>query len=184
VDSSFLPELRERPAENLDELNSLFSAWLEQGYHHWTNREIGETPAARFARALADIRLPDPVRLRDVFLWQEKRTVDKASQFSLQNNRYEVDPRLAGGKIQIRYDPFDLSVIQVWSDGQRFDDAQPHELVRQHDRRVKPRPENEVSLSRSGLSYLNLLLERHRSEAKQDLGGISFHRDKEGQDDV
>jgi hypothetical protein len=112
VDSSFLPELRARPAKNLEELNSLFSAWLEQGYHHWTNRETGETPAARFARGLSDIRLPDPARLAQVFLWRESRRVDKTGQFSLQNNRYEVDPSLAGRRIQLRYDPFDLSVTR------------------------------------------------------------------------
>jgi transposase InsO family protein len=58
VDCSFLPELKARPAKTLEELNALFGAWLEQGYHHWPNRETGETPAARFARG--DGRHPPP----------------------------------------------------------------------------------------------------------------------------
>jgi len=138
VDFSFLPELKARPAETLEELNALFAAWLEQGYHHWENRETGETPAARFARALGDIRLPDPARLAQVFLWKKSLKADKTAQVSLEGNRYEVDPRLARRKVELRYDPFDLSTVQVWYDGRRFDDARPYDLVRQHDRPVRP----------------------------------------------
>jgi len=187
VDSSFLPELRARPAASLEELNALFGAWLEQGYHHWPNREIGETPAARFARGMADIRLPDPARLAQVFLWREDRGVDKTSQVPLQGNRYEVDPRLAKRRVELRYDPFDLSTIQVWCDGQRFDDARPYDLVREHDQRVRPRNQDQVALPATGLSYLDLLLGKHQAEARATLGRIAFHRarpDKEDESDV
>jgi len=91
-----------RPAKNLEELNALFAAWLEQGYHHRKGRETAETLAARFARGMADIRLPDPARLAEVFLWQEERRVDKTGQLSLQGRRYEVDPHLAGTRMRAR----------------------------------------------------------------------------------
>jgi putative transposase len=102
VASSFVPELTARPVETIEELNVLFGAWLEQGYHHWVNRETGETPAARFARGLADIRLADPLRLAEVFLWQEPRDADRTGRVSLQGNHYEIDPRLAGRKVDLR----------------------------------------------------------------------------------
>jgi transposase InsO family protein len=183
VDSSFLPELKARPAGNLEELNALFAAWLEQGYHHWTNRETGETPAARFARGLGDIRLPDPARLVQVFLWKKSLKADKTSQLSLEGNRYEVDPRLARRKVELRYDPFDLSTVQVWCDGRRFDDARPYDLVRQHDRRVRPQDRDEMTLPKTGLSYLDLLLGKHEAEAKTALGRIAFHRPEPKEDD-
>jgi len=186
VDFSFLPELKARPAETLEELNALFAAWLEQGYHHWKNRETGETPAARFARALGDIRLPDPARLAQVFLWKKSLKADKTAQVSLEGNRYEVDPRLARRKVELRYDPFDLSTVQVWYDGRRFDDARPYDLVRQHDRRVRPPVQEEMALPSTGLSYLDLLLGKHETEARTALGRISFHRPqpKEDESDV
>jgi len=93
VDSSFLPELPKRPAQTLEELNALWGGWVEQGYHHWTNRETGEAPAAPFARGIADIRFPNPVHLAETFLWREERRVDKTGQVSLQGNRYEVQSR-------------------------------------------------------------------------------------------
>jgi len=186
VDSSFLPELVARPAKTLDELNALFSAWLEQGYHHWPNRETGEKPAAPFARGLGDIRLPDPARLAQVFLWKKSLRADKTGLLSLEGNRYEVDPRLAQRKVEVRYDPFDLSIVQVWCDGRRFEDARPYDLVRQHDRRVRPQDQDEVTLPKTGLSYVDLLLDKHEAEARAALGRISFHRPqpKEDKSDV
>ncbi len=187
VDSSFLPELRKRPAKTLEELNALFSARVEQGYHHWPNRETGETPAARFSRGMADIRLPDPARLAEVFLWREDRRVDRTGQVPLQGNRYEVDPRLAGRRVQLRYDPFGLSVIQVWYDGRGFDDARPCRLVREHVQRVRPQEEDAAALPATGLSYLDLLMGKHQAEARAALGRTAFHRagpKKEDESDV
>lgn len=184
VESSFLSELKARPAATLEELQTLFGAWLEQGYHHWVNRETGETPSARFARSLGDIRLPDPVRVQQAFLWTEERRVDKTACLSLQGNRYEVDPRLVRCKVLLRYDPYDLSVIQVWHEGRRYPEAAPFELVREHDQRVKPAPARTAELARTGLSYLNLLLDKHEREAGKALARIPFAKLEEDEQDV
>jgi len=45
-----------------------------------------------------------------------------------------VNSELAGTKVQLRYDPFDLSVIQVWKDDKRWNDARTIDLTRRHDR--------------------------------------------------
>jgi transposase InsO family protein len=173
VESSFLSELKVRPAATMEELQTLFSAWLEQAYHHWINRETRETPADRFARGLGNIRLPDPVRVQQAFLWTEKRWVDKTACLSLQGNRYEVDPRLARCKVLLRYDPYDLSAIQVWHEGRRYPDAALFELVREHDRRVAP-PVRPAELPRTGLSYLELLKDKHNREGDRALDRIAF----------
>ncbi len=186
VDSSFLPELRAFPVDSLAELNRLFTAWLEQGYHHRPNRETAQTPSARFARALEDIRLPDPARVAEVFLWQEERRVDNTGRVSLGGNRYEVDSRLAQRKVQLRYDPFDLSRLQVWHEGTRYPDAIPYQLVREHDQRVRPGPRPPAELPATGLSYLKLLLKRHQDEARAALAEIPFRtiQKEEDSDDV
>jgi transposase InsO family protein len=183
VESSFLCELKVRPAGTLEELRILFSAWLEQGYHHWTNRETRETPVNRFARGLGSIRLPDPVRIQQAFLWTEERRVDKTACLSLQGNRYEVDPRLARRKALLRYDPYDLSVIQVWHEDRRYPDATPFQLVRERDQRVAP-PVRPAELPRTGLSYLKLLVEKHDREADRALDRIAFTKLEEDGKDV
>jgi putative transposase len=183
VESSFLTELRLDPVTGLEELNRRFGAWLEQGYHHWQHREIGDSPSARFARALDSIRLPDPVRVREIFLWAETRTVDRTGCVKLQGNRYEVDSRLTGLKVQLRYDPYDLSSIEVWHDQSRYPDAIPAKLIRERDHRV-PEPPRPAQAPRTGLNYLKLLLDKHQQEAQAALGRIPFRNLKEDEQDV
>jgi len=137
---------------------------------------------ARFARGLDDLRLADPVRLAEVFLWEEECWVDKTGQVSFQGNRYEVDPRLVRRKVKLRYDPFDLSTVQVWAHGRRFD-ARPFELVREHDQRVKPPGDDPALRPRTGLSYLDLLFQRHEDEAREALGRICSGRARPREDD-
>jgi hypothetical protein len=158
----------------MEELQTLFGAWLEQGYHHWVNRETGETPAARFGRSLASIRLPDPVRVQEAFLWTEERRVDKTACLTLQGNRYEVDPRLARHKVLLRYDPYDLACVQVWHQDRQYPDAIPFELVREQDERIRPAPARPAELGRTGLSYLDLLRDKHEQEAGKVLARIPF----------
>jgi transposase InsO family protein len=174
VESSFLIELQARPAGELEELQTLFGAWLEQGYHHWVNRETGETPSTRFGRSLASIRLPDPVRVQEAFLWTEERRVDKTACLTLQGNRYEVDPQLARHKVLLRYDPYDLACVQVWHQDRQYADAVPFELVRERDERIRPAPARPAELARTGLSYLDLLRDKHEQEAGKVLARIPF----------
>lgn len=183
VEGSFLTELRLDPVATLEEINQRFAAWVEQGYHHWPHRETGEAPGARFARALDSIRLPDPVRVREIFLWAERRVVDRTGCVKLQGNRYEVDSRLMGLKCQLRYDPYDLSSIEIWHDGTRYPDAIPARLVRERDQRV-PEPPRPAAAPRTGLNYLKLLLDKHQAESQTVLHRIPFRNLKEDEQDV
>lgn len=174
VDSSFSTELKLHPVNTLAELNALWEAWLEQGYHQWKNRETGKMPVERFMEGLPDIRLPDPVRLAEIFLWQEQRRVDKTGCVSLQGNRYEVDQALCGKTVSLRYDPFDLTRIQVWHEKKRLADAIPHQLSRQMDHRVRLGPEAKPELPGTGVSYLGLLRQKHDDQARATLGRLNF----------
>ena len=48
------------------------------------------------------------------FLWREKRKVRRNATISFQSNTYQVDPSLAGRSLELRYDPFDLSRIELY----------------------------------------------------------------------
>jgi putative transposase len=96
----------------LAELNRLFSAWLEVVYHRRVHSETGQAPPARFEHAGAP-PLPTPALLREAFLSSQQRTVTKTATVSLHGNQYEVDPALAGRKVELVFDPFDLTRIEV-----------------------------------------------------------------------
>ncbi len=175
VQRSFIPEVVRLAPKTLEQLNEFFWAWLEQFYHHHVHTETGQTPATRFARGPGEIRLADPLALTAAFLWREKRKVDKTGCFSFQGNRYEVPAHLAGATIEIRYDPFDLSRLQVFHNGQAVGEARPLELHRKTDERVEVPPEDKTNKPVPKLSYLELLRKKHVDALKEELGRIRFY---------
>ena len=56
--------------------------------------------------------------------------MDKTGCIRLCGNTYETDSKLARQKVAVRYNPFNLSEIQVWQDEKRYADAVPVELNR------------------------------------------------------
>ncbi|MBM3459301.1 MAG: DDE-type integrase/transposase/recombinase, partial [Armatimonadetes bacterium] len=134
VEKSFRPEARALidagSLTTLAQLNEFFWAWLEVAYHNKPHGATKHTPRERFDQDPEPLRRIDPTALREVFLWEEDRTADKTACFSLHSNHYEVEAVLARRKVRVRYDPYDLSQIQVWHEGTRFPDAVPLELRR------------------------------------------------------
>jgi putative transposase len=120
VREQFLIELETRGGANdLDELNRLFGAWVEGVYHHRIHSETGQTPMERFL-AGAPPRLPTPAELREAFLWAEHRQVTKQAMVSLFGNRYQVDPALVGATVELVFDPSTLPVSRCATSAARW----------------------------------------------------------------
>jgi len=162
VRDQFLVEIDD--GVDLSELNRLFSAWLEVVYHRRVHSETGKTPLERFDAAGAP-PLPTPALLREAFLWSQERTVTKTATVSLHGNSYEVDAALVGRKIELVFDPFDLTRIEVRYQHRPFGLAAPLVIGRrthpQAQRELLPPP---VS---TGIDYLKLLAAKRDAE----LGG-------------
>jgi putative transposase len=162
VRDQFLVEIDD--GVELAELNRLFSAWLEVVYHRRAHSETGQTPLARFDAAGAP-RLPTPALLREAFLWSTERTVTKTATVSLHGNTYEVDAALVGRKVELIFDPFDLTRIEVRYQHRPFGTAVPLVIGRhthpQAQREVPPPP------TPTGIDYLKLLAAKRDAE----LGG-------------
>ena len=95
-------------------LKSSLWAWLDQVYHARVHGETGQTPFERFAAGIDQIRTVDPETLRLAFQWRAKRKVNQQATLSFQGNTYHVDPRWCGQVIELRFDPFDLSRIDLY----------------------------------------------------------------------
>jgi putative transposase len=173
IDTSFKPEayqqIEQRRISTLEDLNQGLAAWLE-GYYHI--REHGSTKQPPKVRAEASKRVPRRVtlaELTEIFLWEETRKVDKTGCVSLDGNAYEVDLELCGERVQLRYDPFDLSLIQVWHQEKQWPDATVIDLSRTYDRRVKPEVSNLVEEPDGQLSFLELAEQKRQAVlAQQD----------------
>jgi putative transposase len=145
---------------DLVELNRLFTAWVETVYHRRTHCETGQTPLRRWSAA-APPSLPSPAQLREAFLWSEHRTVTKTATVSLHANLYEVDAALVGRRVELLFDPFDLTAIEVRWHGRPMGAAVPHKIHRQV--HVKAQPDQPPPPS-TGIDYLRLVEQRHTAE--------------------
>jgi putative transposase len=164
VRDQFVVEIEGREQLDLAELNRLFSAWLEVVYHRRVHSETGQTPLARFEAAGAPA-LPTPALLREAFLWSQERTVTKTATVSLHANQYEVDAALVGRKVELVFDPFDLTRIEVRYQHRPFGTAVPLVIGR----RTHPQAERELPPppTSTGIDYLKLLAAQRDAE----LGG-------------
>ncbi|MHB8247129.1 MAG: transposase [Acidimicrobiales bacterium] len=162
VRDQFMVELAHSTLGSLQDLNSLFAAWVESVYHRQVHSETGEAPITRFASA-GPPELPSPEQLREAFLWAEKRLVTKAATVSLFSNHYEVDAALVGQKVELVFDPFDLTDIDVRFNGRSMGRAVPRRVGRH----VHPAAQQEPGpkpAKPSGIDYLGLVEKRRQAE--------------------
>lgn len=148
------------PAD-LGDLNRLFGAWLEQVYHRRPHTETGQTPLARFETGNQPPTPPAPELLREAFLWSEQRTVTATATVSMHANTYQVDPALIGRKVELVFDPFDLTDIEVRLNGNPMGHAVPHKIGRHTHPQARP-DQPPIPTEPSGIDYLRLLDTRHR----------------------
>ncbi|MGH7080646.1 MAG: DDE-type integrase/transposase/recombinase [Acetobacteraceae bacterium] len=162
VRTQFLVELEARGgAGDLAELNELFGAWLEGVYHRTRHSETGETPLARVMRGRT-LRRPGPEVLHEAFLWAHTRVADKTAAVHLFGNAYEIDAALAGVKVELVFDPFDLTDIEVRYQGRAMGKA----VARRIRRHTHPHARTEAAPppKPSGIDYLGLVASRVAAE--------------------
>jgi putative transposase len=162
VREQFLVEIGSgRALTDLAELNTLFTAWVETGYHRREHSETGQAPLQRWLAA-GPPTLPTPAQLREAFLWSAHRTVTKTATVSLHGNSYQVDAALVGRRVELVFDPFDLTTIEVRWGGRPMGPAVPHKIGRHVHH--KARPETAPPPAATGIDYLRLVEARHTAE--------------------
>jgi len=143
---------------SLAELNGLFTAWVEQVYHRRAHTETGMAPLQRFLAGGAPVPTPAAL-LGEAFRWGEWRTVTKTATVSLHGNFYEVDPALAGARVELVFDPFDLSDIDVRHHARPAGKAVPFQIGRHV--HPKARVDSPPPAAPTGIDYLRLIEDRH-----------------------
>jgi len=129
--SDFLSELRDSYITSLEELNEVFLIWMEYEYNRKLHSEIGCTPRERWQRDSSRFRYAPEEKLRKAFLWSEERRVDKCAQIHLFTRRYRVSPHFAGTKVEVRYNPEHLDIVEIWVGGKFNERVRPYTRQRQ-----------------------------------------------------
>jgi transposase InsO family protein len=111
VRMQFIPELKEDI--DLDQLNDLFSAYLEQQYHKRIHGSTGETPMDRYLKDVKALRKA-PANLPEYFRKQDVRKVNNDRTVQLHGKLYEAPAGLVGMNVILRYE--ELDNIEVFVD--------------------------------------------------------------------
>ena len=173
VKEAFEVEVRLRPEPpSLAELNGFWRAWLDERYHRREHSETGEPPHERWHRLLAqaEVRRADPVLVDELLRLRARRTVHrKTSTVEVGSVRFVVDTALRRRRVDVLYDPHDLSSVLVFFDGRRIQRAVPQRPgeapVAAATAAVRPPP---------SVDYLALLRADHERRRAAEVAGLRF----------
>jgi putative transposase len=115
----FLNEIALAKPQTLDRLNSLFQAWLTECHQNRFHSALGEriSPVIAYQKDPKPLRFVDQSQLANAFLHCEDRKVDKSGCISFMGKKYEVGLTFIGRKVQVIYDPADITEITIEFDG-------------------------------------------------------------------
>jgi len=148
----FEPEVRAARIDNIDRINLLFEAWLEERYHLVPHGTTGAPPLDRFAQPGFTPRFPDPVLLQDVFRMRVKRKVHpKTATVEVDGIAFQCESFLRGRWVRVFYDPFCLDDVLVFLGNKRVQRAFPQKV-----NAPQPAPERPVAAPPS-FDYLGAL---------------------------
>jgi len=143
------------PVTGLDELNELLGHWVREVYHQRVHSETGESPQARY-EAAGRAASPDAALLREAFAWSAVRLVRKTATVELEGNTYSVDPFLVGRKVELVFDPFDMTQLTVYWAGRKVGVAVP-QVIGRHAHPKAPPDEDPEPVTWTGIDYLGLI---------------------------
>lgn len=177
----FLEELRLESVSTLAELNRKFQLWLQESYHKRPHRglpvkegtNIHMSPMEAWEADKKPMRYITPEECRAAFLWADLRKVDKIGCFSLHGTILEAGASFVGKKIEVRYDPFDLSAAEIWQDGEIKAIAKLREIKEYNGRKRK---KNAIEKPAATSSRLLQSLEKQKKERNVKRQGVISYK--------
>lgn len=119
VIGTFLNEVALEKCKTLDQLNNWFQIWLNECHQSKPHSALGEhtSPEMAYRSDSKSLRFVDAQTLANAFLHSEDRKVDKAGCISFMGKKYEVGLLFMGRKVQVVYDPADITEVTIEAEG-------------------------------------------------------------------
>ena len=158
----------------LEELNAFWRAWREERYHLVEHSETKEPPRERWERLLAEttVRHPDPVLLDEVLRLHARRKVHvKTSTVEVGAVPFVVTPSLRRRRVDVLWDPHDLSSVLIYFNGHRIERALPQ---RPGEAPVQAPPP--AKRPPPSVDYLALIRRDHERRRLEQLSTLRFPR--------
>jgi putative transposase len=164
----FISEAEHVGIEGLDELNDRFGAWVDQVANRRIHAETGQAPETRW-NAGGPPRAAEAAQVAEAFRWSAQRKVTRTATVSMDGHHYSVDPALVGRRVELRFDPEDLSSIEVFVEGRPAGVATPF-VIGRHTHKAVPQAARPAPVA-TGVDYLGLVAAAHEAET---VGPISY----------
>ena len=164
-------EVRTGEILSLDRLNHALAAWLEVSYHQQPNSETGQTPLERYHQGNRFTRHVNLQAVLKYFLQRARRKVHSDfSDVQLENLFFQVDPRLRGDWVEVRYDPFSpLETVLLYSaEGEYLG------VGKRHQRETAPEQPPKPPTPKPKHNYLELLIQKHEQALRDRHAGIDY----------
>lgn len=199
VVDAFLSEAKLKNIRTLEELNRLWSIYLNDFYQidsHEGIREYyeslgaavpekGISPLQEWNRDSRPLTYIDTSVVAEAFLYHEERRVDKGACISFKGRKYETKPELIGFHVQISYDPMKPETVTVSYKGIEPFTASPVKIGSFCDK--KPALPVSMQDQKPATSrFLDALERKHeeRSQMRQDAISFASYTAKEGDNNV
>jgi transposase InsO family protein len=166
-------EIESLPPMPIEEFNRYLRAWVETVYHTRVHSRTGKSPLDRWEDpSQPPLRTTTPHTLQQAFLHWGRRKVGTTGEVKFLGNIYFADPVLAHKTVIIRYDPFDLSAVWLWREGEPMQRLTADRLmVRVMRRGEKIRDQRHSAAARK---FLSTLSDDHQRELAREIRLIRF----------
>lgn len=177
----FLDEVALEKPKTLDELNRRFGVWLSECYQHKPHSALGQSrsPEAAFRSDPKALRFVEPETLAHAFLHCESRKVDKSGCISFMGKKYEVGLTFIGCKVDVVYDPADITELTIEYEG--HDSWKARQLV--IGQRAGKRPEMPKHLEKQPVEHSRLLTaakDQYDERQARTIPAVSYRKVKQG----
>lgn len=184
IKNDFQSEASRAGFKTIEELNSALWAWIDVEYNLRNHTSTGEAPTSRFQKGLPSDqrRVANLEWFENLFLLRESRTVTKYGKIKLCGNQYHTDTIAHGTVVEIRYDPFDLSAVYIFENGNQLETLKVRTLTNEMAPHVpEEKPHKPEEISAESARYFTRLRERHE-EAKKISSSLDYTKLKGGQE--
>ena len=173
---SFLREAYIAKPKSLDELNQLYTVWMEECYLHKEHSALdGKTPYEAFYGDSKELKMLSTQEIADAFLSCEKRKVDKSGCISFDGVKYEVEMGLhmIGKTVDVIFDAADISKITIECPGLASCPAVPLK-IQSHSGSKPKLPERLTKKEAENSRLLNVAVVKNQERKKVNKTALSF----------
>lgn len=161
-------QIHSKKITTLAEVNRFLTAWIETRYHTRRHSTLKMSPKNCLEQAksagLLKSRKIDFETVHEAFLWRERRQVSSLSAVKIYGNLYVVDESLMGKTVELRFNPYDLKQILVYSEGAYRCEARPYQMKNFTEKRVSERQtESQLSFD----DVMNSIVAEHKDDVKE-----------------